>query len=143
MQTRCAAKEEPMTEKSLARMTVSHFSRLGLPVSPLFIDLMSAADTPWHEDPSTVRAALARGRERQRRLSWVRAQMLFRLTPVERQCIELYYFEAKNYREAAAELGVNSTSVYRAVQRGIRKLKAAARRNPPRRRPAKGRRRRV
>ena len=131
-----------MTDTPLARMTVSHFSRLGQPVSPSLLELLSAADSPWHEDPGTVRAALKRGRERQRRLAWVRAQMLFRLSPVERRCIELYFFEAKNYREAASELGVNPTSVYRAVQRGIRKLKTAARVNPPRRRPARRRRRR-
>lgn len=132
-----------MNEKPLSLMTLSLFSRLGRQASPLLMERLSAADSPWHEDAGTVRAALKRGRENARMLAWVRAQILFRLSPVERRCIELYFFEAKNYREAAAELGVNPTSVYRAVQRGVRKLRIAARANPPRRRhPSRRRRRR-
>jgi hypothetical protein len=143
MRTRIAAKEDAMNEKSLDRMIESRFDRLGRQASPMLLELLSASDTPWHEDAEALRVALKRGRENARLLTWVRSQMLFRLTAVERRSIEIYFFERPNYREAAAELGVNPATVYRAVQRGLRKLRIAARVNPPRRRPARTRRRRV
>lgn len=121
-----------MTKKPLARMvTGTSIERLGRPVSPLVLEMLSAANLPWHEDTAALRAGLRRRREVQRLLAWVRSQMLFRLTPTERQSIELYYFEDKTYREAARELGVNPSSVHRAVRRGLQKLRIAARRRPP------------
>lgn len=91
---------------------------------------LTLARTPWYEDEETIRRGLEWGRKKARILRWVESQMLLRLTPIERRCIELYYFQALNYREAASVLEVNPSSVYRAVRRGIRKLREAARGRP-------------
>jgi DNA-directed RNA polymerase specialized sigma24 family protein len=121
-----------MSDKPLARMSVACTDRGGGGEQSLSSELVPSTDTPWHEDAARVRAGLRWGREKERLLDWVRGQMLLRLTRVERRCVELYYFEDLNYRCAAARLGVNATSVYRAVQRGVRKLREAARAHPPR-----------
>lgn len=120
-----------MTDKPLHRMFAPYIDRLGHSADPRILSLLSAVDTPWHEDTSTVRAGLRWGKRKERLLDWVRSQMLIRLTPAERRCIELYYFEDKNYREAARALGVNPSSVNRAVHRGVRKLREAAEQYPP------------
>ena len=91
---------------------------------------LTLAQTPWHEDEEAIRRGLEWGRKKARMLRWVESQMVLRLSPIERRCIELYYFEALNYREAASVLEVNPSSVYRAVRRGIRKLREAARDRP-------------
>ncbi len=91
---------------------------------------LTLAQTPWYEDEEAIRRGLEWGRKKARMLRWVESQMVLRLSPIERRCIELYYFEALNYREAASVLEVNASSVYRAVQRGIRKLRKAARERP-------------
>jgi len=91
---------------------------------------LTLAQTPWFEDEEAIRRGLEWGRKKARMLRWVESQMVLRLSPIERRCIELYYFEALNYREAALVLDVHASSVYRAVRRGIRKLQQAARDRP-------------
>ncbi len=102
----------------------------GAQAGRLVLEGLTIAQTPWCEDEDAIRRGLEWGRKKARMLQWVESQILLRLTPIERRCIELYYFEALNYREAAQVLDVNASSVYRAVQRGIRKLREAARERP-------------
>lgn len=110
-----------------------------LRIRPLFIgpqagtfvlQQLTLAQTPWHEDEEAIRRGLEWGRKKARMLRWVESQMVLRLSLTERRCIELYYFKGLNYRECAMVLGVNASSVYRGVQRGIRKLKEAASNRP-------------
>ena len=91
---------------------------------------LTLAQTPWYEDEEAIRRGLEWGRKKVRVLQWVESQMVLQLTPIERQSIELYYFKALNYREAASVLEVNPSSVYRAVRRAIRKLRVAAKERP-------------
>ena len=112
---------------------------LGHPVSFVFLRRLALSQTPWFETADEIRIAIERGRKNARLLEWVRSQMRLRLSPVERRCIELYYFEDLNYRQAAEVLGVNVTSVYRGVRRALRKLRTAAENHPPR--PKRSRRR--
>jgi DNA-directed RNA polymerase specialized sigma24 family protein len=112
-------------------MSAPYIDRLGHAADPAVISLLSAIDSPWHEEVEAIRAGLRWGRRKQQLLEWVRSQMLLRLSPVERRCLALYYFEDKNYRDAAEAIGVNPSSVYRAVHRGVRKLREAARDHPP------------
>ena len=128
-----------MTQNHPLALVFSTLERLGRPVSPALLARLTDADRPWHESPEELRRATARARERERLLNWVRSQMFLRLSLVERRCIELYFFEDLNYRQAAEQLGVNVTSVYRGVERGLRKLRIAARNHPPQK---NGRRRR-
>ena len=60
------------------------------------------------------------------KLQWVRMQMRIGLSEVEQRSVALYYLHGLNYRQAAAIVGVQPSSVYRAVKRGIRKLRIAA-----------------
>lgn len=128
-----------MTHNHPLALVFDTLERLGRPVSPAILARLTDTDRPWHESPEEFRRATARARERERLLNWVRGQMFLRLSLVERRCIELYYFEDLNYRQAAERLGVNVTSVYRGVERGLRKLRIAARNHPPQK---NGRRRR-
>jgi len=109
------------------------------PAPPAFLGRLSISQTPWFETIEQIREGIERGRQTAHLLEWVRSQMRLRLSPVERRCIELYYFEDLNYRQAAETLGVNVTSVYRGVRRALRKLRVAAEKHPPR--PKRSRRR--
>lgn len=128
-----------MTQNPPLAQVFNALERLGRPVSPAIFARLTNSDVPWHESPEELRRATARARERERLLNWVRSQMLLRLSLVERRCIELYFFEDLNYREAAERLDVNVTSVYRGVERGLRKLRTAARNNPPQRKRPRAR----
>lgn len=88
---------------------------------------MDATDSPWYETEDEIREKLLWGTEKAKQLSWVRSQMTARLTEKERQCVRLYYFKQLNFRQIGDKLGINVSSVYRAVERGVRKLREAAR----------------
>ncbi len=120
-----------MTRPSTARRIAPDSGRLGRAIPPIVLEFLSAARRPWHEEPEAVRAGLCWGRKKERLLEWVRAQMLLRLTVTEQHAIELYYLRGLSYRDTAMLLDVNPSSVYRSVERGIRKLRAAAKANPP------------
>lgn len=103
---------------------------LGTEIPPFVLGFLDNTRTPWHEDPETIQEGLAWGRKKKHLLEWVRSQMIFRLTKVEQECIELYFFKGLNYRQCATLLEINHSSVYRAAKRGIRKLRVAARDRP-------------
>ena len=44
------------------------------------------------------------------------------LTPAQRTCLQMYYFDRKTMQEIGDELGVDRTTVSRNVQRGCRRL---------------------
>lgn len=90
------------------------------------VDTLCVEDAPWHESRDDRERGLRWGREKARLLKWVRNQMGRRLTPTERRCVELHYFEGLTFREAARHTGTQPSSVCRAVQRSIRKLRQAA-----------------
>lgn len=119
-----------MAKKRLYIIDKRYPTRLGHQVNPEILKRIPRAKTPWYETEAEIQAKLRLGRKKARLLEWVRSQMILRLTPTERRCIELYFFENLTYRQAAARLGVRPSSVYRAVKRGIRKLREAARENP-------------
>lgn len=84
-------------------------------------------DGLWYESPEERDRALARSARDRRRLAWVRAAMLLVLTRRECQCMHLYYFRGYSLREVGALTDTSATSSHRAIQRGIRKLREAAR----------------
>jgi DNA-directed RNA polymerase specialized sigma24 family protein len=100
--------------------------RFGAIVDPMLLDRYPATASPWHEDDAGRRDAARRARRKKVLLAWVRLQMLERLTPRERECMELYYFEGLTLEAAGARTGTNRSSVCRGVQRGLRKLQQAA-----------------
>ena len=103
---------------------------IGLQAGDFIFQKLTLAHTPWYEDEEAIRRGLEWGRKKARMLAWVESQMLLQLSVNERRSIELYYFKGLNYRECAQLLDMNPSSVYRAVRRGIRKLKVAAEGRP-------------
>lgn len=90
------------------------------------VEYIDAACTPWAETDRDIAEGLAWGEEKDRLLDWIRQIMNQRLSQVERQSIELYYFQGLTYRQAGRRLGLNPSSVLRAVRRGLWKLQRAA-----------------
>jgi len=101
--------------------------KLGMKLGAGPLKHMDACDSPWYETEEEINERLRWGREKAKQLRWVRSQMIARLTEKERQCVRLYYFKQLNFREIGDKLGINVSTVYRAVERGVRKLREAAR----------------
>lgn len=80
----------------------------------------------WFETEEEARRSREWARRKAVLLRWVRAQMALRLSDRERQCIELYFFMGYSYRRIGEITGTNGSSVFRAVARGLRRLRAAA-----------------
>lgn len=95
-------------------------------LSPDIMRTYRVEQSAWYETEEEVRSGIKWGARKAVLLAWVREQMRTRLTPRERHCLELYYFRGLTYREAGDATGTNASSVYRAVQRAIRKLRDAA-----------------
>jgi len=51
--------------------------------------------------------------------------MQLRLTRREAECIDLYFFKGMTYEQAGRATETEASSVWRAVQRGLRKLRLA------------------
>ncbi len=83
---------------------------------------------PWHEAKDTIAARLAWGKEKERLLRWVRWQMRWRLTTKQRRAIELYYFKDLTYVEIGRKIGCSPSAACRAAQRGLERLRGAAKR---------------
>jgi len=93
--------------------------------SPEFMTGLCTQRSLWHETEAEIEAGLQWGRRKAALLNWIRAQMALRLTERERQCMEMHFFDNLTYREIGRRTGTNASSVCRAVQRGIRRVRAA------------------
>ena len=87
---------------------------------------VAQCDSLWHETEQERARAIEEARRRAELLRWVRRQMGRRLTSVEQRCVEQYYFQGLTYRDAGACVGLNASSVCRAVRRAVNKLRAVA-----------------
>lgn len=104
----------------------SRSNRLGINTNPRILDSLNEDRSPWHETPEDFFDAIRRSWVRRRKLQWVRAQMRIWLSEVEQRSVALYYWHGLNYRQAAAILGMQPSTVNRAVKRAIKKLRIAA-----------------
>lgn len=95
-------------------------------VSPDTLRHFTNEEACWYETLAEVRRQLAWGREKERLLRWVRRAMDERLTERERECVVLVFFVGLSYRQAGRQTSTDGSSVYRAVQRAVRRLRAAA-----------------
>lgn len=100
---------------------------LGLRAAFFVLDVVCPEDSAWFETPGEVRRKLKMGKRNKRRLAWVRAQMAMNLSKIERESVSLYYFDDLTFRQASVRMGVDHTTVCRAVRRGVDKLREAAR----------------
>ena len=101
-------------------------SRLAVQISPGALENIPECQSVWYESEEEIKAGLKRGSEKARLLRWIRREMGRRLTLRERRCVELYFFQGKSLREVGAATSTAPSSVCRAVQRSLRKLRHAA-----------------
>lgn len=101
-------------------------ARFAVSMDPNVIQSFAQGQHAWHETEEEIEEGLAWGEEKEALLRWVRTQCERRLTAVERRALIQYYHRNLSYRQAAAQAGVNPTTIYRAVRRAVRKLKEAA-----------------
>jgi RNA polymerase sigma factor (sigma-70 family) len=104
----------------------SRASRYALVMSPDVMRMFRHDQAAWYESEEDVEEGLEWGRRKAALLKWMRRQIGRRLTARERRFIELYFFEGLSYRETADREGTALSHVHRTVQRGLRKLRAAA-----------------
>lgn len=109
----------------------THADRYKVSCCPEIMESFADEEHPWRESEAEVADGLAWGEEKARLLKWVRKQMRRRLTAKQRRCIELYYFKDLTYVEAGKKAGCSASSACRAVQRGLIRLRAAAKTDPP------------
>ena len=95
-------------------------------IAPPYLNSFTNEDSLWHESPEEIVTALAQSARNAKRLTWVRKTMTRKLTPRERRCVQLYYFEGHSLREVGELTKTNTTSAQRAIQRAIVKLRRAS-----------------
>lgn len=98
---------------------------------PQFVfDELSDREGAWYETPEEIAVGLDWGRRKALLMRWVRRHMARRLTLRERRCIELYYLFGLNHRQVGDATGTAGSSAFRAIARGLRKLRLAAEEDP-------------
>jgi len=103
--------------------------RFAMTMAPEFFRMMNIRRGMWHESPEEVEAGLEWGRRKAQLLRWVRRKMGRRLTPRERECVELHFLQGMTYIEIAAATGTSPGVAHRAVVRSLRKLRITAQRS--------------
>ncbi|MBI4558922.1 MAG: sigma-70 family RNA polymerase sigma factor [Candidatus Hydrogenedentes bacterium] len=107
---------------------VSEEHRFGLITDPRKLVTFSEERGLWYETPEEIEQWLEWHSGKEDLLSWVRRAMARRLTKREYLCVALHFFHGVSYQHAGQMLGVNPSSVCRAIRRSLRKLRAAAQR---------------
>lgn len=94
-------------------------------ISQQYLSAFTNEDGLWHEPADEVRQALRLRARDVKRLARVREAMDATLTARERRCIELHYFDGCTLREVGERTETSAAAAQRAIQRAIRKLRAA------------------
>jgi DNA-directed RNA polymerase specialized sigma24 family protein len=100
----------------------------GLSIDPHVFEFVETSQAMWHETSQEQEKAWRDARRRNILLGWVRRRMIAYLTDREQDCIRMYFFDAMTYAQMGDRTDTNATSCFRAVQRGIRRLRNAAQR---------------
>jgi RNA polymerase sigma factor (sigma-70 family) len=103
----------------------SRAQRFRVTLAPAIMDRFLRSQGAWFETADDTRERLRRNARHDALMAWVVARMPELLTTRERQCIDLHYFRGLSYREIGEATSTNKTSAFRAVERGIRKLREA------------------
>ena len=106
----------------------SRAMRATVSVSPDFLMAFSNAQALYHETYEDIELGLEWGQRKKELLRWVRREMRRRLTPRERRCIELHFFEGFTCREVGVLTGTSTAAAHRAIERALRKLREAVKR---------------
>ena len=106
-------------------MTRSRADRFAISVQPNQLHGFGNERGAWYESPEEIEEGLSWGQQKAMLLARITAELDTCLTPRERQCFELYYMRGLTFRDAADIVGIDASSVCRAVRRAVRKLRAA------------------
>lgn len=98
--------------------------------TPQWLDAFATESGAWWESEEQIRLALADGKVRAALLRWVRRQMASRLTARERYCVECHYFLGLTYEAIGYATNTHRSTVCRALQRSLRKLRQARDEDP-------------
>ena len=96
-------------------------------VSEAHFQSFANEDGCWYESRADVDRAIAATKRKAALLRWVCHEMGRKLSPRERTCLELYYFDALPLREVGERTGISGPSASRTIRRAIVKLRRAAR----------------
>ena len=105
----------------------SRVRRFEVSVSPHSLKRVAVTRGAWYESPEEIEAGLAWGRRKAELFRWVRKHMGRGLTLRERRCIELHFFRAMSCRDVGLATGTTPSSVQRALNRALQKLRRSAR----------------
>lgn len=99
------------------------FINLGIRAGEFVLTTLSLEETPWYESPEEIEAALGKSIEVQVRVKALVKVMRKCLTASEFKAMRLHYLHNMSYRQAGLHMGRNASTVYRYVQRGIKKIR--------------------
>jgi DNA-directed RNA polymerase specialized sigma24 family protein len=99
--------------------------RNAVQVARAFLNQQGEEKGAWHETHEEIEDLLDWGERKAQLMAWLRRHMGRRLTPRERHCVELHFLAGFTFREIGKLTDTNGTSAWRAVQRGLRKLRRA------------------
>ncbi len=98
--------------------------RLGLRAGVHRYESLSLESSPWYESPEEVEAAIVQCEKNRAQVVALLTIMRETLTLSECRAMELHYLQGMSYRQAGLVMGRNASTVYRYVQRAIKKMKA-------------------
>jgi DNA-directed RNA polymerase specialized sigma24 family protein len=78
-----------------------------IPVPPEHLDLFCNEDQLWYESPALREQRYAYQTKKQKVATDVRQIIEEELTPIQRRCVLLYFFEGKTQDEVASILGIS------------------------------------
>lgn len=78
-----------------------------IPVPPKHLDLFCNEDQIWYEPPALRERRYHHQAKKEKVLTRVREIIEEELTPIQRRCVWLYFFEDKTQEEIASILGIS------------------------------------
>ncbi|MCZ6676630.1 MAG: sigma factor-like helix-turn-helix DNA-binding protein [Candidatus Poribacteria bacterium] len=78
-----------------------------IPVPPETLDLYSNEDQIWYDSPFHCEQRDRHHAKKQKVLTHVREIIEKELTPVQRRCVRLYFFEGRTQEEIATIIGIS------------------------------------
>jgi RNA polymerase sigma factor (sigma-70 family) len=116
---------EALYEEGFPMSRIPSYRFLEKPFEQEDLERFTNEDGLWYESPEEIERGLDRGKKRAARLMLLAKLIEERLTPPQRTCTRLYYFEGKSLREIGAILDIHFTTVHQHIQASMKKLKRA------------------
>lgn len=101
------------------------------PVDGARLGLLPESRSPYHEEPEDIAALLSYGEAKAALIEWIDWTAADRCTTKEQEAIHMLYRLGLSLPSAARLARRNPSTIWRARDRAIRKLRAAAKQSPP------------